>query len=264
MNSTISWIALAAEGADLRAFGVDAAGRIRQDWHAPLAEAPARIAGWRGSPGPGGLPAAAAGLDHPAPRALPCPPLPQAPDLPRPDAAGVTHLPGLMQTNPPLALPAAATARIGGVLAADPGFDGVICLPGPRCIWAQISAGEVVSAVATADATLATAFGLTAPAPDDPQFLTALSDTLSRPERMLRHLGAPEASAATQAGSLIGAALAATRPWWLGQPVRVLGRGDWPGLYAAALAAQGVAAVAGDGDAALVAGLARILPRAGA
>lgn len=262
MNSTISWIALEAEAAGLRAFGVDATGQIRAHWQAPLAEAPARIADWRRGPGQGGLPVVAAGLDHPAPRALPCPPLLRAPDLPRPDAAGVTHLPGLVQANPPLTLPAAAAARIGGVLAAAPGFDGVICLPGPRCIWAQISAGEVVSAVATADATLATAFGLTAPAPDDPDFQTALSDSLSRPERMLRHLGAPEIPAAAQTGSLIGAALAATRPWWLGQPVRVLGRGDWPGLYAAALAAQGVAAVAGDGDAALVAGLARLLPGA--
>ena len=35
--------------------------------------------------------------------------------------------------------------QIAGFLSLNPGFDGVICLPGTHTKWAQVSAGEVVS-----------------------------------------------------------------------------------------------------------------------
>ena len=35
--------------------------------------------------------------------------------------------------------------QIAGFLALNPGWDGVICLPGTHSKWAHVSAGEVVS-----------------------------------------------------------------------------------------------------------------------
>ena len=35
--------------------------------------------------------------------------------------------------------------QIAGLVAAEPGFDGVACLPGTHTKWAHVSAGEVVS-----------------------------------------------------------------------------------------------------------------------
>jgi len=100
-------------------------------------------------------------------------------------------------------------------------------------------------------------------------FGDAVADTLSRPERLGQRLFAIRADATlngTQAavsrarlsGTLIGAELAATRPYWLGQQVAVAGAPALADLYARALAAQGVKAHALDAGPLTLAGLARI------
>jgi 2-dehydro-3-deoxygalactonokinase len=65
-------------------------------------------------------------------------------------------------------------------------------------------------------------------------------------------------SRARLSGALIGAELAATRPYWLGQDVVVAGTPVLTELYVRALSQQGVRARVIDGTRLALAGLARI------
>jgi len=75
-----------------------------------------------------------------------------------------------------------------------------------------------------------------AAAPSD----AALADSLSRPERLAAHLRQAEVAGdrAAMTGHLLGAELAATRVYWLGQEVVVIGARSK--MYKTALAAQSV------------------------
>jgi 2-dehydro-3-deoxygalactonokinase len=151
--------------------------------------------------------------------------------------------------------------QIAGALALAPGFDGVLCLPGTHCKWVHVSAGEVVSfqtfmtgelfALLSEQSVLR--HGLTDPGWDDGAFDAALSETLSRPERIgarlfgLRAEGliaglSPGVARARLSGLLIGLELAGAKAYWLGQPVLIVGAAKLSALYARALAAQGVSA----------------------
>ena len=56
----------------------------------------------------------------------------------------VRILPGMSQSAPPDVMRGEET-QIGGFLAAESGFDGVLCLPGTHTKWVHVSAAEVVS-----------------------------------------------------------------------------------------------------------------------
>jgi 2-dehydro-3-deoxygalactonokinase len=181
-------------------------------------------------------PVIAAGLDGAA-RPVPCTPL--GGTGPHPGAREVAAIPMLGQQNPP-ALSRGGETAIAGYLKGDPDFDGVILVLGTETLWAQVSAREVVSFAAFLTPGLARALAAPAPQPG-PAFDAALSETLSRPDRLAQHLaGARAARSGQEAAHLIGAEIAAAKPWWLGQQVAILG--DAPEAYAAALAAQGVPA----------------------
>ena len=88
---------------------------------------------------------------------------------------------------------------------------------------------------------------------DEAAFDTALSDALSRPEKIAARLFSLRAEGlignltSAQArgrlsGLLIGIELAATRAYWLGQAVTLIGAPVIAGLYARALASQGLRA----------------------
>ena len=64
-----------------------------------------------------------------------------------------------------------------------------------------------------------------------------------------------EVARARLSGLLIGAELAAARPFWLGQQVAVVGANNLSQIYADALAAQGVPATVADGARMALAGL---------
>ncbi len=195
-------------------------------------------------------------------RTVPCPAL---------DAGGMVQVPvtdprltvrivpGLNQISPPDVMRGEET-QIAGALALNPGFDGVLCLPGTHSKWAQVSAAEVVSfqtfmtgemfALLSEQSVLR--HGMTEPGWDDAAFDAALSETLSRPERIgarlfgLRAEGliaglAPGVARARLSGLLIGLELAGSRAYWLGQPVLIVGAARLSALYSRALAAQGVA-----------------------
>jgi 2-dehydro-3-deoxygalactonokinase len=203
---------------------------------------------------------------HEAPyRAVPCLPVDPASPVAVPVADPRLRLrivPGLKQASPPDVMRGEET-QIAGALALTPGFDGVICLPGTHNKWAQVSAGEVISfrtcltgelyALLSSQSVLRHGLadpGTAGQAAQDVAFDTALSDALSRPEQLATRLFAlraeglltgldPALARARLSGMLIGLDLAATRPYWLGQPVLVVGADRLAALYARALAAQG-------------------------
>lgn len=198
---------------------------------------------------------------HEAPyRAAPCLPLdPQAlAVVPTTDPRISVHIvPGLRQTKPADVMRGEET-QIAGALALHPGFDGVFCLPGTHTKWVHVSAGEVVSfqtfmtgemfALLSEQSVLR--HGMLEGGWEDAAFDGALADALSRPERiaanlfslraesLLAGLAAP-AARARLSGLLIGIELAAARPYWLGQPVTIIGADALSAIYARALAAQG-------------------------
>jgi 2-dehydro-3-deoxygalactonokinase len=207
-------------------------------------------------------------------RAVPCAPI-DGEGLVRAPAQDsrlrVRLVPGLKQTRPADVMQGEET-KIAGYLALRPQFDGVLCLPGTHSRWANISAREVVSFQTFMTGEM---FGLLETRSvlrhdlggwDDAAFDAGVSDALSRPERLAARLSSiraagliaglsPAASRARLSGLLIGAELAAARPYWLGQAVVVIGTGELAMGYYRALATQGVVAQIGDASALVLAGL---------
>jgi 2-dehydro-3-deoxygalactonokinase len=212
-------------------------------------------------------------------RAVPCTPLDAAAMVTVPAAdprLRVTIAPGLKQATPPDVMRGEET-QIAGVLALQPRFDGVICLPGTHCKWVHVSAGEVVSfqtvmtgelfALLSGQSVLR--HGMQGDGWDDAAFDAALSDAMSHPARFAARLFTlraegllnglePGVAKARLSGMLIGLDLAATRAYWLGQPVAVLGDDLLAGLYVRALTAQGTVPGRIAGRQATLAGLARM------
>ncbi len=177
----------------------------------------------------------------------------------------VTLLPGLKQEDPADVMRGEET-QIAGFLFANPGFDGVLCLPGTHTKWAEISAGEVVSFRSFMTGEL---FDLLSNQSvlrfsvgegwDKTAFDDGLSDTLSRPEALAAKLFniraetllnalEPSKAAARLSGLLIGAELAAARPYWLGREIAVIGAHAISAHYIQGLKNQGVTAHFADAD----------------
>ena len=169
----------------------------------------------------------------------------------------VAIVPGLRQNKPADVMRGEET-QIAGALALYPGFDGVFCLPGTHSKWVHVSAGEVISfqtfmtgelfALLSEHSVLR--HGMAGGGWDDAAFDAALSDALSRPEKiaanlfslraegLLTGLAAP-AARARLSGLLIGVELAAAKPYWLGQPIAIIGADALSATYARAITAQG-------------------------
>lgn len=166
-------------------------------------------------------------------------------------------VPGLRQNKPADVMRGEET-QIAGALALTPGFDGVFCLPGTHSKWVHVSAGEVISfqtfmtgemfALLSTQSVLR--HGMAGGGWDDAAFDHGLSDALSRPEKiaanlfslraegLLSNLAAP-AARARLSGLMIGIELAAAKPYWLGQPIAIIGADALSATYARALTAQG-------------------------
>jgi 2-dehydro-3-deoxygalactonokinase len=171
----------------------------------------------------------------------------------------VQIVPGLSQAKPADVMRGEET-QIAGALLREPGFDGVLCLPGTHSKWAHVSAGEVVSfqtfmtgemfALLSSQSVLRHGMG---EGWDGAAFDEGVSDALSRPERLgaklfsLRAEGllnglTPAAAKSRLSGLLIGTELAGAKPYWLGQNIRLIGAPALTAHYARALATQGVTA----------------------
>jgi 2-dehydro-3-deoxygalactonokinase len=207
---------------------------------------------------------------------VPCPPTPasfaRAPSSdPR---LAVRILPGLRQDRPADVMRGEET-QIAGLVAGDPGFDGVACLPGTHTKWAHVAAGEVVSfasymtgevfALLSGQSVLRKT--LETDGWSEPDFLAAVEEGLARPERVPARLFplraeallfglAPERGRARLSGLLIGAELAAARAYWLGRDVVLIGAPALAAAYREALALAGLEARVADATAMTRAGLA--------
>lgn len=185
----------------------------------------------------------------------------------------VTILPGLAQDKPADVMRGEET-QIAGYLAGNPGFDGIVCLPGTHTKWVHVSAGEVVSfrtfmtgeifALLSTGSVLRHSVG---EGWDDTAFAEAVDDAVGRPEAMAARLFALRAetllaglgkgaATARLSGLLIGAELAAARAYWLGQRIVLVGESGQVSHYANALASLGAVAETADATEATLAGLA--------
>ena len=164
--------------------------------------------------------------------------------------------------------------QIAGYLAQNKGWDGVICLPGTHTKWVHVSAGEIVSfqtfmtgeLFATLTTQTVLRHSIATDGWDDAAFDTGLADAYGRPEKLAGRLFSlraegllhdlPGAAArARLSGLLIGAELAAAKPYWLGQQIAVIGAGALARLYVTALAQHGAPATQVNAEAATLAGL---------
>ncbi|WP_170361736.1 2-dehydro-3-deoxygalactonokinase [Ruegeria arenilitoris] len=190
--------------------------------------------------------------------AVPCEPTPVAPfRVPNTDPRiRAFVVPGLKQTAPPDVMRGEET-QIAGFLATHQNWDGVICLPGTHTKWVQISAGEVVSFRTFMTGEMFDLLGgqsvlkhSVGAGWDDAAFAEATADALSKPEQLAARLFGLRAADLLQgqdggvirarlSGYLIGAELAATRPYWLGQQLAIIGAESLSEVYAKALQQQG-------------------------
>jgi len=211
-------------------------------------------------------------------RTTPCTPIDPATLVAVPTAdprLNIRLVPGLRQNTPADVMRGEET-QIAGVLALHPQFDGVICLPGTHSKWAYISAGEVVSFQTYMTGELFSLLSLQSVLRhsvqsedwDEQSFTMAVSDALSRPEKIAARLFSlraealiadlkPAAARARLSGLLIGIELAAAKPYWLGQNVILVGAQSLSDTYARALALQGLTSRQLPVAACTVAGLAR-------
>lgn len=212
-------------------------------------------------------------------RAVPCQPL--GPGLitapTRDPRMRVQIIPGLKQMQPADVMRGEET-QIAGFVASHPGWDGVLCLPGTHSKWAHLSAGEVVSfqtyltgevfALLTQHSVLRHSLA----GWDEAGFAEGLAQGFERPEWLTARLFAlraegllagldPARARGRLSGLLIGAELAAARPYWLGNRVGLVGDPALTAAYATALGSLSVPVTILDGAAATLAGLCAAVPQ---
>ncbi len=207
--------------------------------------------------------------------AVPSAPVPNAPvRVPGTDPRIRAFIvPGLKQATPPDVMRGEET-QIAGFLAGHQNWDGVLCLPGTHTKWVQVSAGEVISFrtfmtgemfdLLCGQSVLKHSVG---EGWDEAAFAEAVADTLSKPENLAGRLFGLRAADLLQgqdksiararlSGLLIGAELAATRPYWLGQQLAIIGADEVSKIYAQALQQQGAFVETADATLSTLAGLA--------
>lgn len=189
----------------------------------------------------------------------PCKPLSTMTKAPTNDSRlNVQIIAGVSQAQPADVMRGEET-QIAGFQKLNPNWDGVICLPGTHTKWVQMSAGEIVSfqTFMTGEifALLSTAsvlrHSVSSDAWDQPTFDQAVDEAMSRPEAIAARLFGLRAGSLLNnlpakiaksrlSGLLIGAELAASKPYWLGQHLAIIGPKSMSEGYATALAAQHV------------------------
>ena len=288
--SKTDWIAVDWGTSHLRAFAIGADGAVLDraqsaDGMGTLAQAefePALmrlIEPWLGD---GSIPVIACGMVGAkqgwveAPYcSVPCKPGEAVPIMPatRDGRIKLHILPGVSQGNPADVMRGEET-QTAGVIQENPQFDGILCLPGTHTKWIHISAEEIVSfrtamtgeLFALLSKSSVLRHSVTGEDFDRDAFDAAVAETLSRPERLaqslfniraegLLHGQSPAAARGRLSGLLIGAELAAAKPYWLGQQVLIGGAPALVALYERALQSQGVLCQTRDAETLTLAGL---------
>ncbi|MFQ6546600.1 2-dehydro-3-deoxygalactonokinase [Aestuariibius sp. 2305UL40-4] len=286
MSVAPDWIAVDWGTSNVRAWAMSASGTVLAEAHS--ADGMGTLArdqfegafrrltdGWVAAPAIAcGMVGARQGWAEAPYRQIPCVPLGEEAARPESDL-DVRIIPGLKQRTPPDVMRGEET-QIAGFQALNPNWDGVICLPGTHTKWVQVSAGEVVSFQTFLTGDLFAALtehtvlkhSTAGEMSDEESFRAAVHDALAKPERLAARLfgiradhllnDIPQDSLrARLSGLLIGAELAAARPYWLGQQIAVIGAPGLAKLYMMALAAQGVPAIEANAERMTLAGLKR-------
>ena len=170
----------------------------------------------------------------------------------------VSIIPGIMQKSPPDVMRGEET-QIAGYLSKNPGFDGIICLPGTHTKWVHISTGEIVSfkTFMTGEIFLSLSehsilkSSVQSDDLDLTSFLEAFEDTYSNPALLSSKLFGLRAADLLEntstkllksklSGYLIGSELAGAKSYWLGQNIVMIGNNDLCILYQKALKKLGL------------------------
>lgn len=165
---------------------------------------------------------------------------------------------GLSQKTPSADVMRGEETQISGLIAHNPDFDGVACLPGTHTKWAHISTKEVVSFQTFMTGELFSLLckysvlkhSIPSEGWDQECFEAAVQDVISRPANISAKLFELRASDLLQgadehglraalSGYLIGLELGGARPYWSGQEIAMIGESNLTTLYAKALNLQG-------------------------
>ncbi|SIN76410.1 2-dehydro-3-deoxygalactonokinase [Vannielia litorea] len=182
-------------------------------------------------------------------------------------------LPGLKQLEPANVMRGEET-QIAGFLVDAPEHTGVLCLPGTHTKWVLVEEGRLLR---FATAMTGELFALLAKTSvlrhsvgedglDDYTFRAAVREAADAPggpmlplfgvrANALLHDAGPAEGRSRLSGLLIGAELAATRAYWSGRPVDIIGAPELARNYQIALAVMGTAARQHDAEKLTLAGL---------
>ena len=168
-------------------------------------------------------------------------------------------LPGIKQISPPDVMRGEET-QIKGFLSLNKDFDGIICLPGTHTKWVHVSAGELVSFQTFMTGEIFSLLSkqsvlkhnMNYDSWDNDIFLSSVGDSISQPAVFSSALFSMRAQSLVSKGAnkfaqnfsrlsglLIGMELVASRPYWLGQNVAVIGDTKIANAYFEALKGQG-------------------------
>ena len=204
-----------------------------------------------------GMAGARAGWQEVSYKTVPCEPIARPERITTRDPRlNVRVIPGLSQSASPDVMRGEET-QVAGFLAAHPGYNGVICLPGTHTKWVRLAKGRVQSfrSAMTGElfdllSTRSTLAGLTDDGWDDAVFDEAVNGAvvaqtaLAADLFVLRAAGllsqaAPGATRARLSAILIGQEVAGLRPIWQDLPVALIGDATLADLYHRALRAAG-------------------------
>lgn len=184
----------------------------------------------------------------------------------------VRILPGVRQDDPADVMRGEET-QIAGFLVRNPGFSGVVCLPGTHTKWARIESGAIAEfrtfmtgelfSLLSSHSVLKHAVATDG---DDAAFKHAVAHALAQPWTVsadlfsIRAMGLLQGRGHEQmrsrlSGLLIGLELAGARPFWADGNVVLLGADTVSRVYESGLAVGGAVARRVDADAATLAGL---------
>lgn len=275
MNGPVDWIAVDWGTSNLRAWAVDDGGRVVAQAVSDAGMArlsldefePALLSlieGWLASGRRTritacGMVGARQGWMEAPYATTPCTPVTRtvAPEC-RDPRLDVHILAGIRQLRPPDVMRGEET-QIAGVLLREPGFEGVICLPGTHTKWVMVAGGTITRfqtfmtgelfALLSTQSVLRHSLSA-GTAWDDEAFAAAIADSAADPNALAARLFSvraatlvadlsPAVAVAHLSGLLIGAELAATQAMWSQNRVLIAGNGRQASLYSEALTRLG-------------------------
>ena len=213
-------------------------------------------------------------------RSAPCPPLARgetaSPHV-RDARLKVCIVPGIKTDQPGHDVMRGEEIQVAGYLAANPRFEGVLCMPGTHTKWVHIKNGQIVSfrtymsgelfSILSRHSVLAPC--LAADGWNDSEFLGAVDTILSRPESLASRLFGiraasliadlpPAGAAARLSGFLVGAEIAAAKQYWLGRNLVIIGAEKISRAYFKALTQVGAQPATTDAARVTLAGFAAL------